>query len=176
MRRATAVVAGAVAAGAGLGVALLVDRRRPHAPRPLGPWTGRLATWVPPRPVTPQARLAAMVWAAPMTVVGLIIAAGSGARPRLRDGVILFTPARALTGWTVRTRGYAAAAFGHVIVSVHEPTPHLLAHELVHVRQAERFGAFMAPLYLVLLARYGYRDHPMEMAARLGAAQVAPLA
>lgn len=115
-----------------------------------------------------------MIWAAPMTLVGLIVGAASGARPHLRDGIILFAPARALTGWMVRTRGYAAAAFGHVIVSVEDPTPLLLAHELVHVRQAERFGAFMAPLYLALLARYGYRNHPMEMAARLGAAQIAP--
>ena len=54
---------------------------------------------------------------------------------------------------------------------MHEPTPTLWAHELVHVRQAEIFGAFMAPLYLWLLARHGYHSHPMEMAARLGAAQ-----
>ena len=138
--------------------------------RRLGPWTGRLATWVPSRPATPRGRLAAVIWAAPMTLVGLIVGAGSGTRPRLRDGIILFAPARGLTGGIVRTRGYAASAFGHVVISVDEPTAALLAHELVHVRQAERFGAFMAPLYLALLARHGYRHHPMEMAARLGAA------
>lgn len=106
-----------------------------------------------------------------MTFVGLLVGAASGARPRLKDGVVVFAPARALTGWIVRTRGYAAAAFGHVVVSVDEPTPTLWAHELVHVRQTEIFGPLMAPLYLWLLSRHGYRNHPMEMAARLGAAQ-----
>lgn len=171
MRRAPVMLA---TAGAAVGLALLARRRGADPPQALGPWTGRLATWVPPRPATPRARVAAALWAAPMTLVGLIIGAGSGARPRLRNGVILFAPARGLTGGVVRTRGYAASAFGHVIISLDDPTPDLLAHELVHVRQAERFGAFMAPLYLALLARYGYRAHPMEMAARLGAAQTSP--
>ena len=171
MRRAGLVVAvTGVAAAAGAGV--LVARRRHGPPPPLGPWTGRLAIWVPARPVTLQGRLLARLWAAPMTLVGLLVGIGSGTRPRLRDGVIVFAPAKGLTGRIVRTRGYAASAFGHVIVSVDDPTPGLLAHELVHVRQAECFGAFMAPLYLWLLARHGYRNHPMEMAARLGAAQI----
>jgi hypothetical protein len=174
VRRAVVAV-GAAGLGAAVGAAALTGRRRRGAPPPLGPWTGRLAIWVPARPRRLRARLAVRVWAAPMTLVGLIVGAGSGARPRIRDGVLLFCPARALTGWTVRTRGYAAAAFGHVIVSVDEPTPALWAHEVVHVRQAEVFGPFMAPLYLWLLARHGYRNHPMEMAARLGAAQTTPV-
>ncbi|MEX0705789.1 MAG: hypothetical protein WD041_04155, partial [Nitriliruptoraceae bacterium] len=45
----------------------------------------------------------------------------------------------------------------------------LLAHEAVHVRQFERLGPLMVPVYLWLAARHGYRDHPLERAARLGA-------
>jgi hypothetical protein len=166
------VVASAVGVGVAARAAVLVRRRRVGAPPMLGPWTGRLAIWVPARPRSPRSRWVARVWAAPMTLVGLLVGAGSGARPRVRDGVVVFAPAGALTGWTVQVRGFAGAAFGHVIVSVDEPSPSMWAHELVHVRQAEVFGPLMAPLYLWLLARHGYRDHPMEMAARLGAGQI----
>jgi len=164
VRRALPVALGAAAVGA-----VLYARRDSGAPTPQ--WAGRLATWVPPRPATPRARLLTTVWAAPMSLAGLLIGAAAGVRPRLLpEGVVLFAPAAGLTGRIIRARGFSAAAFGHVIVSVTEPAPALLAHELVHVRQAERLGAFMAPVYLGLLARFGYRDHPLEMAARLGAA------
>jgi hypothetical protein len=53
-----------------------------------------------------------------------------------------------------------------VVVARGQPSAALLAHELVHTRQAERLGPFMAPVYLGLLARYGYLRHPMERAAR----------
>ena len=114
-------------------------------------------------------------WASPVTAVGLVVGAASVTRPRLRDGVVLFAPARGVTGAVIRRRGYAATGLGHVIVCVTEPTPRLWAHELVHVRQAERFGPLMIPVYLVLLATRGYARHPLEMAARLGAGDLRPL-
>jgi hypothetical protein len=153
---------------AGLGLA--VSGRRRRAEKPLGRVTGRLATWVPHQPVGVSARLLVRLWASPMTLVGLAVGAASGVAPRVRDGVLLFAPARGLTGRVIRRRGFAATGLGHVIVSVVEPTPGLWAHEVVHVRQAERFGPLMIPLYLGLLARHGYAGHPLEMAARLGAA------
>lgn len=110
-----------------------------------------------------------MVWAAPMTLVGLVVGAAAGVRPRRRDGVLLFAPARGLTGALIRRGGYAATGLGHVVVAVEEPSPALMAHELVHVRQAERLGPFLAPAYLALLAVHGYSRHPMERAARLAA-------
>ncbi|MDP8931826.1 MAG: hypothetical protein M3O70_25470, partial [Actinomycetota bacterium] len=73
------------------------------------------------------------------------------------------------TGAVLRSRGFDAGAFGHVIVAAGDPHDHLLAHELVHVRQAERLGPLMAPVYLGLLAVYGYARHPLERAARRAA-------
>lgn len=106
-----------------------------------------------------------------MTLAGLIAGAGAGVAPRLRDGVVLFAPAGGITGAIVRRRGFAAAGLGHVVIAIEEPSPVLMAHELVHVRQAERLGPFMAPAYLGLLAVHGYQRHPMERAARLAAGE-----
>lgn len=111
----------------------------------------------------------ARVWAAPITAVGLLVGALSGVAPRVRDGVVLFAPARGLSGRIIRRRGFAATGLGHVVIAVEEPSDTLMAHELVHVRQAERFGPFMAPVYLALLVVHGYHRHPLERAARLAA-------
>jgi hypothetical protein len=128
----------------------------------------RLASWVPDVPSTPLGRVLAYAWAAPMTLGGLLAGIASGARPRPYRGALLFAGARGLPGRFLRRRGFSAFAIGHTIVAVHpEPSEALLAHELVHVRQAERLGGLMAPLYLVLHAVYGYARHPMERAARV---------
>lgn len=141
--------------------------------RVLGPETEpaavqRLAGWVPAPPASPLARAAAYTWAAPVTLVGLLAGLAAGARPALRDGVVVFAPARGVAGLALRLRGFSATALGHVVVAAHEPGPSLLAHELVHVRQAERLGPLFVPVYLALWLRYGYVRHPLERAARLG--------
>lgn len=128
----------------------------------------RLAGWVPAPPTSPLARTVAYAWAAPVTFVGLLAGLVTGARPALRDGVLVFAPARGVAGLALRLRGFSATALGHVVVARHEPGPALLAHELVHVRQAERLGPLFVPVYLALWLRYGYVRHPLERAARLG--------
>ena len=162
--------AAAAAALAAVGATVVYCRRRAAAGR-AGPVGVTLESWIPAPPVHPLARILAYLWAAPISVAGLLAGLASGAVPRLRHGVLLFAPARGLTGAVVRRRGFAAAGLGHVVIALNEPSDELMAHELVHVRQAERLGPFMAPAYLVLLAVHGYRDHPMERAARLAAAR-----
>ncbi len=49
----------------------------------------------------------------------------------------------------------------------------LLAHELHHVRQYRALGPLFLPVYGLLFLRYGYRRHPMELAAVRAAAAVA---
>lgn len=127
-----------------------------------------LATWVPPTPQAPAVRALTYAWAAPMSLAGLVLGAASGSVPEIRDGVLLFARARGLAGPALRSRGFGATALGHVVVAIGDPSPSLLAHELVHVRQAERLGPLFAPLYLGLLAAMGYTRHPLERAARLG--------
>src|SRR3712207_5081686 len=130
-----------------------------------------LARWNPRPPARWVGRLLAYVWAAPISAVGLVVGAAAAVPPRVRDGVLLFPHARGMTGRVLRARNFAAGTFGHVGVCTHDPDPSLMAPELQHTRQAERFGPFMAPVYLGLLAAYGYMRHPMERAARLAAGQ-----
>lgn len=145
---------------------ILGPRREPKALQ-------RLAEWVPAPPATPVTRALAYVWAAPLSLAGLLVGLASGARPEIREGVLLFPGARGLTGLVLRVQRYDATAIGHVVVATRDPSPGLLAHELVHVRHAERFGAAFAPLYAGLWLLYGYARHPMERAARLGGRRAA---
>jgi hypothetical protein len=167
-RRRTAPVV-AVAAVAAVGILLWrlrPDGDAPQAPVAEPPAVARLAAWAPTPPATPLTRVASYVWAAPLSAAGLLLGAASATRPRRHEGALLFTGVRGPTGRMLRWRGFAAATLGHVIVAADDaPTARLLRHELVHVRQAERWGPLFAPLYLAGLLRYGYRRNPFERAA-----------
>lgn len=126
-----------------------------------------LARWVPSSPATPPRRALALAWAAPLTLAGLVLAAASGVWPRRRGDVWLAAPAGGVFTARFARRGFVACTLGHVIVAAREPDDRLLAHERVHTRQAERLGPLMAPVYLGLLAVYGYARHPLERAARV---------
>lgn len=89
----------------------------------------------------------------------------SFATPRVRDGCFLYVSDRGLAWLVLGRRGYAAITFGHVIVSVREPTDALWAHELGHVRQYRRLGCAFLPLYLLFYRRHGYQAHPLEREA-----------
>lgn len=125
----------------------------------------RLAAWAPEAPASRAGRVAGYLWAAPLTATGLLLGALSRTRPQLRDGVLLFSGVRGVGGRMLRWRGFAAATLGHTVITAHEPSARLLRHELVHVRQAERWGPLFVPLYLAGLLRYGYRRNPFERAA-----------
>jgi hypothetical protein len=133
---------------------------------------GLLARWNPPAPAKALTRALAYAWASPISLVGLLVGAAACTKPTLREGTLLFPHARGVTGRVLRARGYAAGAFGHVIVCTHDPDHSLMTHELTHTRQAERFGPLMAPAYLGLLVAYGYHRHPMERAARQATAEL----
>jgi hypothetical protein len=131
-----------------------------------------VATWRPERPRTALGRLAVAVWAAPLTAIGLALAGAAGRRPRWdeRHGCFVVDGVRGPSALALRTVGADANTVGQVVLSRHVRTPEvLLAHEAVHVRQTERLGPLLLPTYLWLAARYGYRDHPLERAARAGA-------
>jgi hypothetical protein len=143
-------------------------------PRPAGTIGRALATWVPAPPQTRVGRVAATVWASPLTIVGLLMAAAAGRRPRwsATHRCWVVEDVGGPSGFALRTVGAEANAIGQVVLSRSAASsPALLAHEAVHVRQAERLGPLLFPLYLWLGARYGYRAHPLELAARLGARQ-----
>lgn len=131
-----------------------------------------IAAWVPERPRTMAGQVVAGAWAAPLSLVGLVFGSTSGARPRWvpEHGCLIFEGARGGSAVLLRTVGAGANAIGHVVVSRYERTPPLvLAHEAGHVRQAERLGVLLFPVYLWGSARYGYRDNPIERSARAAA-------
>jgi hypothetical protein len=134
-------------------------------------WVRDLARWVPSAPTSPFGRLLAYLWASPATLGGLLVGLASGGRPSLRDGVIVVAGARGPVAALLARGGFAATTLGHVVIARRDPSPALMAHELAHTRQAERFGPFTGPLYWYLLARYGYTRHPMERAARIAGRQ-----
>ncbi|MFO7776969.1 MAG: hypothetical protein R6V28_01305 [Nitriliruptoraceae bacterium] len=142
----------------------------PRSPQPA--WAERLARWVPDRPGTPLGRAITATWSAPLTAVGMLLALLAGQRPRWDEDLGCFV-ARGAGGPSriaLRAVGASANTVGLVVLSPGAaPDPVLLAHEAVHARQAERLGPLVLPLYVWLSARYGYRDNPLERAARHGA-------
>lgn len=130
------------------------------------------ARWVPGAPRTPVGQLAATAWSAPLTAVGLTVALVSGARPAWDPGRRCLV-ARGVGGpsaLALRLVGAGANTVGQVVLCRSEdPSEALLDHEAVHVRQAERLGPLLVPAYLWWNALHGYRDNPLEHAARLGA-------
>ena len=108
------------------------------------------------------------LWAFPVTAIGLCIAFLSvltGGRTALKDGVI-----EASGGWLRWIlRGGAAMALGHVILARNSACLNQSRHhELKHVRQYERWGPLLLPLYLFialwlrLRGHHPYLDHPLE--------------
>jgi hypothetical protein len=93
-------------------------------------------------------------WALPATATGLLlslVAFATGARGRLVEGAIEIAGGgigRFLSVLPHRCR-FGAITFGHVIIGTdHDILASLRAHEHVHVRQYERWGALFFPLYL----------------------------
>ncbi|MGH2808090.1 MAG: hypothetical protein ACRDKT_12545 [Actinomycetota bacterium] len=108
-----------------------------------------------------------ILWASPWSLVGLLLSM-SFRRRYVSRGVIVAEGAswpRRL-GWR-----YRAITFGHVVLCVDELDPATFDHELVHVRQYERWGPIFIPLYLLesvralLRRRHPYRDNRFEIEA-----------
>jgi hypothetical protein len=122
-------------------------------------------------------RVVAYLWAAPATMLGLVIALLallSGGRVGCR-GLIVEAygglPGKLLRGnrfW----RGGAAMTLGHVILARDRAClESSRAHERVHVRQYERWGVFLIPVYVAVACSLRWRgfdpylDHPFERGA-----------
>lgn len=132
----------------------------------------RIAAWQPARPVTSLGRGLAMAWAAPLSAIGLVVAMLGRAEVDWDDvhGVAVASRLTGPAAMVLEQVGADASTLGHVVLLRGDrPSPGLLAHEAAHARQAERLGPLLVPVYAVLSASHGYRDHPLERAARLAA-------
>ena len=103
-------------------------------------------------------------WAGPNSLVGLVGGLTTRSRPVRWRGVLLFEDAGGGLARFLRWRGFAAITLGHVIVANRPLSDGLLAHELEHVAQHERWGPLYYPAYL-LGSVLGYRRNPFERAA-----------
>jgi hypothetical protein len=111
------------------------------------------------------------LWAAPNSVVGLAGALTTASRPVRHRGVLLIEGSRLGLARFLAWRGFTAITLGHVIVANEPLDDHLLAHELAHVAQHERWGPLFYPAYL-LTSLAGYRRNPFERAAERFAVRV----
>ena len=103
-------------------------------------------------------------WASLNSLVGLVGALSAWTRPVRWRGVLLVEGGRTGLAWVLRVRGFKAITLGHVIVTNRPLNDEILAHELAHVAQAERWGPLYYPAYL-LVSVLGYRRNPFERAA-----------
>jgi hypothetical protein len=118
-----------------------------------------------------------ILWASPYTLLGLTIGGVglcTGGRARVREGIVEFYGGG--TGWFVRhlplgetTMGFT---LGHTVLGQTDAGLDIVRkHELVHVRQFERWGPLMGPAYLGcsvalwLMGRRAYWDNPFERQA-----------
>lgn len=112
------------------------------------------------------------LWAGPTTLLGLLAALCSLTRPRARDGALVCTSGRGFARYFLIRRGYCAITLGYVILLTPEAPIDVMAHERVHVRQAERWGPLFIPAYLIsmVVARFRgldpYWNNSFEAEAR----------
>jgi hypothetical protein len=93
-----------------------------------------------------------LLWAAPCSLLGLLIGTAmllAGGRMRWADGALeCCLEQGVVAAWLQRHQPFAAITLGHVIIALHlEDLQRLHAHERVHVRQFERWGALMLLAY-----------------------------
>ena len=79
-------------------------------------------------------------------------------------------------GWWVRAWGARAVCLPPFIFYGQLPTSlerllQLRDHERQHIRQSIALGPFHIPVYVLLFVRYGKRDNPLEVDARVKAGQ-----
>jgi len=119
----------------------------------------------------------AILWAAPWTLFGLLVgglglATGGGVQ---RTGRVIEFWGGFVTAFLrifPLVAGASAVAFGHAVLG--RSQSHLDAcreHELIHVRQYERWGPFFVPAYVLcwvflwLTGRHPYYGNPFERQA-----------
>ena len=119
----------------------------------------------------------AIIWASPYTLLGLLlgfIGLCSGGHARIRGRVVEFYGGG--VKWLLQQfffgEGAMAFTLGHTILGQTDAALDICRdHEMVHVRQFERWGPLMGPAYmgcslvLWLRGRRPYRENPFEREA-----------
>ena len=127
--------------------------------------------------ITVPLRILAIIWASPYTLLGVLIGlvgVCTGGHARIRGRVIEFHGGG--VKWLLQRlffgEGAMAFTLGHTVLGQTDAALDVCRdHELVHVRQFERWGPLMGPAYLGcclvlwLMGRRPYRDNPFQRQA-----------
>ena len=125
----------------------------------------------------PFIMILALLWASPYTLLGLfvgLVGLCTGGRARIRGRTFEFYGGgvKWFLGRFFLGEGAMAFTLGHTILGQTDAALDISRdHELVHVRQYERWGPLMGPVYLGcsfvlwLAGRRAYRDNPFEREA-----------
>jgi hypothetical protein len=122
-------------------------------------------------------RVLVILWALPYTLIGLTIGTigvCTGGRARIRGPIVEFYGGG--TKWFITRLPHGqftlALTLGHTVLGQTDAALDISReHELVHVRQFERWGLLFGPayllasLYLWIAGRRPYRDNPFEREA-----------
>lgn len=133
--------------------------------------------WRPRRGNPVLWRLLLLLWASPASLIGLtlgLLALATGGRGQRRAHVLEFHGG--VSAWMLNRIPFFGSALamtlGHVVIGqTAAGLDAVRAHELVHVRQYERWGPLFLPLYgwysfwLWLRGGRPYRDNPFEREA-----------
>ena len=124
------------------------------------------------------ARIAGYAWASPATALGLVVAGialACGGERRSERGVLEVFGGRfaSLLARLPGVRHFEAVTLGHVVLADSRAAlERQRAHERAHVRQFERWGVLLLPLYVtaaaveMLRGRHPHRDNLFERQAR----------
>lgn len=113
------------------------------------------------------------LWASPNTLLGLAAAIASLSLPKRAGSILTCRSSRGFAHWFLTRRGYCAVTLGHLVLMTNQAQPDVLGHEMVHVRQEERWGPLFLPVYCLsmlatrLRGKDPYWDNPFEVEARL---------
>jgi hypothetical protein len=102
------------------------------------------------------------VWTCPNTALGLLVGTLGLAVPQLSHGAINFYLRTGPVWRTARRMGVSAFTLGDCIIYLVPPTHNLRVHEFRHVHQYHALGPLFLPAYFLLMALFGYHDHPLE--------------
>lgn len=121
--------------------------------------------------------LLAIVWASPWSLLGVLVGVGtlvSGGKMHRQGRVLAFYGgfARWVLERTPNGQFVLAMTLGHTILAKNEDALEISReHEMVHVRQYERWGVLFVPAYLLsslvlwFAGKDAYRDNPFEREA-----------
>ena len=122
-------------------------------------------------------RIVVVVWALPYTLLGLcigILGLATGGRVRVRSSVVEFHggAVKVFVSLLPPKPSAMAITFGHTILGQTAAALDIAhGHEMIHVRQYERWGPLFGPAYLLaslvlwLRGKDPYRDNPFEREA-----------